>query len=134
MDLLQQFIMNFAAPLYFVSIGLQTDFLKAFDPMLVVVVLAIACAGKIIGATLGARLGGVTPRRSVIIGLAMNTRGAMEIILATVARSAGIIDDRIFVALVVMAIVTSLISGPVIGRLAKSVRGKPAPVAAGDRE
>jgi len=125
MDLLQQFIMNFAAPLYFVSIGLQTDFLKAFDPVLVVVVLLVACAGKIIGATLGARIGGLSSRKAVTIGFAMNTRGAMEIVLATVAKSAGIIDDRIFVALVIMAIVTSVISGPVIGRLGKAGQNMP---------
>ncbi|HTY90913.1 MAG TPA: cation:proton antiporter [Methanocella sp.] len=118
-DSLYQFIMNFAAPLYFVSIGLQTDFLKAFDPLIVVVVLLVACIGKIVGATLGARIGGISPKQSVIVGFAMNTRGAMEVILATVARNAGIIDDRIFVALIIMAIVTSVISGPAIGLLKK---------------
>jgi Kef-type K+ transport system membrane component KefB len=49
----------------------------------------------------------------------------MEIVLATVAKSAGIIDDRIFVALVIMAIVTSVISGPVIGRLGKAGQNMP---------
>ena len=47
----------------------------------------------------------------------MNARGAMEMILATVARDAGLIDDRLFVALIIMALVTSFISGPIISRL-----------------
>lgn len=119
-SMVYQFVMYFFAPLYFVSIGLQVDFLKSFDPVLVAVVLVVACAGKIIGATLGAKIGKLSTRQALAVGFAMNTRGAMEIILAGVAKSAGLIDDRIFVALVVMAIVTSLISGPVIGRLGKS--------------
>ena len=120
-NIVYQFVMYFFAPLYFVSIGLQVDFLTSFDPVLVAVVLIVACAGKIIGATLGAKIGKLSTRRAVAVGFAMNTRGAMEIILAGVAKSAGLIDDRIFVALVIMAIVTSLISGPVIGRLHKSM-------------
>jgi Kef-type K+ transport system membrane component KefB len=47
----------------------------------------------------------------------MNARGAMEVILATVALQEGLIDQRIFVALIFMAIVTSLMSGPAIKRL-----------------
>jgi Kef-type K+ transport system membrane component KefB len=125
-DLIQQFIMNFAAPLYFVSIGLQTNFLTSFDPVLVAVVLIVAFAGKTMGAFIGARFGGLPSSKAVIIGFAMSTGGAMEIVLATVARSSGIIDDRIFVALVLMAIITSIISGPVIGRLGKAGQNKPA--------
>ena len=47
----------------------------------------------------------------------MNARGAMELIMATVARDAGLIDDRIFVALVFMALFTTLLSSPMIDRL-----------------
>jgi Kef-type K+ transport system membrane component KefB len=47
----------------------------------------------------------------------LNARGAMEIILATVAKDAGLIDDRLFVALVIMALVTSVLSGPIMSRL-----------------
>lgn len=51
------------------------------------------------------------------VGIAMNARGAMEIILGTLALEAGIIRQRLFVALVVMAIVTSAASGPLIRRI-----------------
>jgi Kef-type K+ transport system membrane component KefB len=118
-EMLYQFVMYFFAPLYFVSIGLRADFAASFDPILVIVVLLIACAGKISGASLGARISGLPARQAVAIGFAMNARGAMEMILATVARDAGIIDDRIFVALIVMALVTSIISGPAINWLSK---------------
>jgi len=46
----------------------------------------------------------------------LNARGAMEMILATVARDAGLIDDSIFVALIIMALVTSILSGPIMSR------------------
>ena len=54
-EMVYQFVMYFFAPLYFVSVGLRTNFFGSFDPVLVLVVLAVACVGKVIGATLGAR-------------------------------------------------------------------------------
>ena len=116
-ELVYQFVMYFFAPLYFVSVGLRANFIQAFDPVLVLVVLAVACVGKVIGATLGARMGRLPMRQAMAVGFAMNARGAMELILATVARDAGLIDDRIFVALIVMALLTTLLSSPMIDRL-----------------
>lgn len=116
-EVIYQFALSFFAPLYFVSVGLRVNFVTSFDWLLVTAVLAVACLGKLAGATLGARLGGMPPGRALAVGFAMNARGAMEVILATVALQAGIIDQRIFVALVFMAIVTSLMSGPAIKRL-----------------
>jgi Kef-type K+ transport system membrane component KefB len=116
-EVIYQFAVSFFAPLYFVSVGLRVNFVAGFDLLLVAVVLAVACLGKLAGATLGARLGGMPPGRALAVGFAMNARGAMEVILATVALQEGLIDQRIFVALVFMAIVTSLMSGPAIKRL-----------------
>jgi Kef-type K+ transport system membrane component KefB len=113
-EMVYQFVMYFFAPLYFVSVGLRANFIQSFDPALVLAVLAVACAGKVIGVTLGARISRLPMRQAAAVGFAMNARGAMEMILATVARDAGLIDDRIFVALIVMALVTTLISGPMI--------------------
>jgi hypothetical protein len=76
--------------------------------------IAVACLGKILGAGWGARLGGMDARSSWAIGLAMNARGAMEIILGVLALRAGLIGERMFVALVVIALFTSLILGPAI--------------------
>lgn len=104
----------FGAPVYFVSIGLKADFAANFDLWLVLFVLLIACAGKIMGAGLGARLGGMSFKKSMATGFAMNSRGAMEMILASLALEAGLIDKKMFVALVVMALVTSVLSGPMI--------------------
>jgi K+:H+ antiporter len=113
-DLAGQFFMNIFAPLYFVSIGLRLDFAAHFNPLLVLLVVGLAFAGKISGAWMGARLGGFSPRESLAIGFGMNARGAMEIILGKTALEAGLINADVFVALVIMAIVTSLTSAPFI--------------------
>lgn len=116
-EMVYQFVMYFFAPLYFVSIGLQANFVASFDLVLVIVVLLVACIGKVLGVMFGLKISKMPWRQSAVIGFALNSRGAMEMILATVARDAGLIDDRLFVALVIMALVTSIITGPIISRL-----------------
>lgn len=113
-EIIHQFITNFFAPLFFVSIGLRVNFIDNFDAMIVGIVLVLAYFGKVIGATFGAWLGGIKTRHAIAVGFGLNARGAMEIILGTLALSAGLISQKIFVALVVMALVTSLTSAPMI--------------------
>jgi Kef-type K+ transport system membrane component KefB len=112
-----QFVMSFLAPLYFVAVGLQVNFINSFDAPLVLIVLLVACLGKLVGVTLGARLGKMPPRQALAVGFGMNGRGAMEIILASVALEHHLIDQRVFVALVIMAIVTTLLSATMMRRL-----------------
>jgi Kef-type K+ transport system membrane component KefB len=105
------------ATMYFVSIGLKANFVANFDWLLVAFVLLVACAGKIGGVFLGARLGGKKPHDALIVALGMNARGAMGIVLTTVALEYGLIGQRIFVALIVMALATSLLSATGIKHL-----------------
>lgn len=114
--ILHHFVSAFFAPLFFATIGLRVDFVKSFDPWLCLLMVLIACLGKILGCGLGARLAGMPQREAWAVGFGMNARGAMEIILGLLAREAGLIDDRMLVALVVMALVTSMISGPLMQR------------------
>jgi Kef-type K+ transport system membrane component KefB len=116
-EMIHQFVMYFFAPLYFVSIGLRADFVASFDLTLVLAVFIVACIGKIFGVTLGLMISKLPLRQSAVIGVAMNARGAMEMILATVAKDAGLIDDQVFVALIIMALLTSVLTGPVVSRL-----------------
>ncbi|MBL8859972.1 MAG: cation:proton antiporter [Planctomycetes bacterium] len=111
-----EFVSSFFAPLFFALIGLGIDFVSHFDWVVVLVVLTVACLGKIVGCGVGARLSGVAPREALAIGFAMNARGSMEIILGVTAFQAGVIGERLLVALVVMALVTSVIAGPGIQR------------------
>jgi Kef-type K+ transport system membrane component KefB len=115
------------ATLYFVSIGLKTNFVANFDLPLVGFVLLVACAGKISGVFLGARLGGKKPHEALMVALGMNARGAMGIVLTTVALEYGLIDQRIFVALIFMALATSVLSAVGIKHLLGRGQAQPHP-------
>lgn len=111
-ELIQQFVTNIFAPLFFISIGMKANFLTHLNPALVGVFILLAFLTKIFGSALGARLGGLNKEDAMIVGFGMNSRGAMEIILGLVALQYGLINEEIFVALVIMALVTSLSSAP----------------------
>jgi Kef-type K+ transport system membrane component KefB len=110
-EIIHQFVSNIFAPLFFVSIGLRVNFIANFDIVVVATVLVIAMVSKILGGVIGGKVGGLRYNESLAIGFGINARGAMEIILGLIALQAGLIGERIFVALTVMAIVTSLTSG-----------------------
>jgi len=114
---IDRFVSFLFAPLFFASIGLRVDFAANFDTVLVLLVLVVATVGKVAGCGLAARWLGFNLRQSVAVGFGMNARGAMEIILGSIALRAGIIDERLFVALVVMALVTSASTGWIIQRV-----------------
>jgi Kef-type K+ transport system membrane component KefB len=113
-EIVHQFINNIFAPLFFVSIGLRVNFITNFDLTLTLVIIAIAFTGKIVGSGLGSRLGGFSWRESLAIGFGMNARGAMEIILGLIALENALINEKVFVSLVIMALVTSMTSGPLM--------------------
>ena len=116
---IDQFVSFFFAPLFFASIGLKVNFITNFDLLLVVVIVVTATISKVLGCTWGARLGGLSSNESWAIGFGMNSRGAMEIILGLLALQAGVIGDRTFVALVIMALLTSMSSGTLMQRFLK---------------
>jgi len=112
--LIQQFIVNILAPLFFASVGLRVNFVSNFDLSVVLIILGIACIAKIVGAGIGSRMSGLNKNESLSIAFGMNARGSQEIVLGMLALQAKIIDERIFVGLVVMTMVTILIAGPVM--------------------
>jgi len=110
--IIDKFVSFVFAPVFLASIGLKVNFLAHFDFPLVVTVLSIACASKLAGAVLGARWGGMMSKEAWGVGFAMVSVGAMGIIVGMIALEAGIIRPRLFVALIVMAMATSMLSGP----------------------
>jgi Kef-type K+ transport system membrane component KefB/mannitol/fructose-specific phosphotransferase system IIA component (Ntr-type) len=114
---IEDFVINIFAPVFFASIGLRVDFAGAFDLRLVLLVFVLATVPKLVGCTVGARIGGLKWRQATAVGFGMNARGAMGIVLADLAREAGLLKDQMFVALVLMALTTSLVSGPAMKRL-----------------
>jgi Kef-type K+ transport system membrane component KefB len=119
---IHQIVTNVFAPFFFASIGLRVNFVSHFNWRVTATVIAVACLGKVWGAGWGARLGGMDRRTSWGVGLAMNARGAMEMILGILALQAGLIREQMFVALVVMALFTSLVSAPAIHLLVRRRR------------
>jgi Kef-type K+ transport system membrane component KefB len=119
-EIVHQFINNIFAPLFFVSIGLKINFVANFDLMLTLAILAISFAGKILGSGYGAFRGGFQKKEALAIGFGMNARGAMEIILGLIALEVGLINEKLFVALVIMALITSMTSGPLMKWALKS--------------
>ncbi len=119
-DHIHEIVTNVFAPFFFASIGLRTNFVTNFNWHLTLTVIGVACVGKLLGAGWGAHLGGLDRRTSWGVGLAMNARGAMEIILGLLALQFGLIRESMFVALVVMALFTSMVSAPAIHYLIHS--------------
>jgi Kef-type K+ transport system membrane component KefB/mannitol/fructose-specific phosphotransferase system IIA component (Ntr-type) len=118
-EILNQFVSNIFAPLFFVSIGLGVNFIRDFDISIVSIILSIAIIGKVGGSYLGARISKINTTDSAIIGFGLNSRGAMEIIIGLVALQVGIITNKVFVALVIIALVTSMISAPLMSIMLK---------------
>lgn len=117
-DVIINFARSFFAPIYFISMGMTTNYVTNFDWALVLVILLAALASKLFGVVLGIWLARMpVDREAWAIAFGLNARGATGIILAGVGRAAGVIDDRIFVAVVVMALLTSMLAGPAMNWL-----------------
>lgn len=109
---LKTFSHGFFAPIYFVSIGMATNFAANFDLVLVVILIVIATIFKFGSVLIGARFSGLKINRQVLaIASGLNARGATGIILAGLGLENGLIDERIFVAIFIMALATSFMSG-----------------------
>jgi len=107
-------------PVFFTYTGLQTDFglLKsAQDWLLCGLILAVAMAGKMLGCGLAGRAGGLSWRESSCVAVMMNTRALMGLIAINVGRELGVVPDSVFSMLVMMALVTTLATTPLLRRL-----------------
>ncbi|MBU2431354.1 MAG: PTS sugar transporter subunit IIA, partial [Proteobacteria bacterium] len=112
--IIDNFVSFIFAPIFFAGIGLKVNFMTHFDLSLVVVITLVACICKFSGAMIGARWGKMAVQEASAVGSAMVSVGTMGIIVGMIALEAGIIQQTLFVALIVMAIVTSMISGPLM--------------------
>jgi len=112
--ILHQFVTNIFAPIFFVSIGLRVNFFADFNVVLVVAVVLVSVAGKTAGTLLAARLGRLPKPDRYTVTAGMNAHGAMEIILGLLALEYGIITEQMFVALVALALIGAMGSGPVM--------------------
>lgn len=101
-------------PIFFSFVGLRVDLSRLHDLGLVGAVIGVACAGKLIGCTVGGLLGRLSWWESLAIGVGMNARGGMELIIALIGLTAGILSPELYGSLVIMAMVTSLMAPPLL--------------------
>lgn len=103
-------------PVFLVNIGLTANarLLSAEDVGLVVVLCLVAIVAKLVGCGLGARLGGMTWLESVRVGTGMISRGEVGLIVAGVGVTSGVIGSNVFTVVVVMVLVTTLVTPPLL--------------------
>ncbi|RYF62293.1 MAG: cation:proton antiporter, partial [Comamonadaceae bacterium] len=125
-------------PIFFALAGLGTSS-NAFANTgmgLLLLILAVAVVGKVVGAAAGARLSGYGWRDSLATGALMNSRGLMELIVIKIGLDAGLIGPALFTMLLVMALVTTAATGPLLSLLSLLERvggSRTGPAGAADR-
>jgi len=104
-------------PLFFVSSGLRTQIGLIHQVSLWLICLLlflIACVGKILGGTLSVRVMGQSWREALVVGILMNTRGLVELIVINIGFQLGILSPTLFTMLVIMAICTTMMASPLL--------------------
>jgi len=107
-------------PAFFAFTGMRTriDLVSGAEAWLLCgLILVVAVAGKFGGATIAARLSGMTWRDSAVLGALMNTRGLMELIVLNIGLELGVISPALFSMMVIMALVTTMSAAPVLSLL-----------------
>lgn len=115
--LLEKFSSVLLLPLFFAFTGLRTEIgllSGAQDWLICLAIVAIATVGKLGGSAVAARVAGMSWRESLQLGALMNTRGLMELIALNIGYDLGILSPRIFTMLVIMAVVTTMMTGPLL--------------------
>jgi Kef-type K+ transport system membrane component KefB len=107
---LESFVFAVLAPVFFGIVGLKVDLWSIGGGRMLAVVLGVACLGKLVGCTLGSIWGGLRFWEALSIAVAMNARGAMELVVATIGLSLGILNQQMFSIIVVVAIATSFLA------------------------
>jgi Kef-type K+ transport system membrane component KefB/nucleotide-binding universal stress UspA family protein len=114
---IEDFVVALLLPLFFVYTGLKTNITLLDRPalwLITLLLIVIAIVGKLAGAAIAARVSGYDWRESTVIGTLMNTRGLTELIVLNLALAAGAISNVLFAALVIMAVVTTMMAGPLL--------------------
>lgn len=116
-DRIGQFVLVFFLPIFFTYTGLRTNVLgltTAEDWMWCAIIFTAAVAGKVAPVYLAARISGLAPSQSTILGILLNTRALMELIVLNIGLSLGFIPPNVFTMLVIMAVGTTIMTGPLL--------------------
>ena len=125
---IKPFVTVFFLPIFFTATGLRTDIGTLESGQLWFLagaVLAAAIFGKLVGCGLAAKISGFSWKEAATIGVFMNTRALMELIVINVGYELGVIPLSVFCMLVMMAVVTTIMTTPLIALLAPGTELEP---------
>ncbi|KAL1350114.1 hypothetical protein HN51_014262 [Arachis hypogaea] len=114
---IEDFVTVLLLPLYFASSGLKTDVAKLHGMEewgLLVLVIVMACVGKILGTFTVAMMSMIPVRESLTLGFLMNTKGLVELIVLNIGKEKKVLNDEVFAILVLMALFTTFITTPIV--------------------
>ena len=124
-EIIAEFAYAVFTPIFFVSMAIAADFVAGFDPGLVALITVVAFIGKIAGVYAGGKMAGMDDRQALAVGCGLNARGILGIVMAAAAHDAGLIDLRLFVACVLMCVITTMAAGPALERILGGRHGVP---------
>lgn len=113
---IETFVLSALSPIFFAFVGLKVNLWSLSSWQLPVVVIGVAILGKLIGCYSGARLGGLDHWEALAVGFGMNARGAMELVVALIGLSLGLLTAEMYSTIVLVAVATSFLA-PVLLRL-----------------
>ncbi|XP_071705535.1 cation/H(+) antiporter 20 [Rutidosis leptorrhynchoides] len=122
---IEDFVSGLLLPLYFASSGLKTDVTKISGGKawaLLAMVITAACGGKILGTFVVAVLCMMPVRESITLGLLMNTKGLVELIVLNIGKEKKVLNDEVFAIFVLMALFTTFITTPAVMAIYKPAR------------
>lgn len=128
-DKLEAFGSYALLPLFFAFTGLRTQITLLNDWqswLMCAVIIVVAVAGKLGGSMLMSRWSGMKWSQSFSIGVLMNTRGLVELVVLNIGYDLGILSERIFAMMVIMALVTTFMTGPLLALVRRSDEISPA--------
>jgi Kef-type K+ transport system membrane component KefB len=129
-DRVGHFVNVFFLPIFFTYTGLRTDIGSLTDAnawLWCALLIAVATLGKFGGCYIAARVAGLNPIESKIVGVMMNTRALMELIVINVGFDLGVIGKPVFTMLVLMAIFSTVVTSPALRRWLPQLAASQAP-------
>ena len=134
LDALDSVTFGVFAPIFFVYTGLKVTTL-ALPPLgLTLLILGVAVAGKVVGAGLGARLGGLGTASALAVGIGMSSRGSMELVVARIGIDLGVLSPEIYAAIVLIPMITSLTTPVLLRMMVRRLRPEAAEAVRLERE
>ncbi|MCK5774389.1 MAG: cation:proton antiporter [Thermoplasmata archaeon] len=121
---IERWSFGFFGPLFFAWVGFSITFSGAVVSVFMPIILIMAFVGKLFGSGLGAKISGLSWPESTLVGVGMNGKAAVELILAAVALKAGIIDRDLYSAVVLMAAILALTTPVLLKTLHRKFQNK----------